>query len=69
MTIFISAAVALTICCALARLIHQNRLSARDGEWQSYRPSTYKMRRWRGKWEYRDMTSEEAEKHQQNNAV
>lgn len=41
----------------------------RDGAWHSYAPESYRVRRWHnGRWEYRDMTGEEAARHQEENA-
>ncbi|OKO67671.1 hypothetical protein AC629_42575 [Bradyrhizobium sp. NAS80.1] len=45
------------------------RRETRNSEWQTFAPATYKYRRFRnGKWEYKDMTPEEAERHQLDNA-
>lgn len=42
---------------------------ARNGEWHTYGSATYKYRRFKnGAWEYKDMTPEQAEQHQLDNA-
>ncbi|MET4721903.1 hypothetical protein ABIF63_006009 [Bradyrhizobium japonicum] len=69
MSNFIMFATVVAISGALGWWIYQAQLLTRDGEWHPYAPSTYRMRRWRGKWEYRDMTPEEAQQHQLDNAV
>lgn len=69
MEILIITTIAIAICCALGWLVRKSRALEKDGDWHAYAPSTYKMRRWRGKWEYRDMTPEEAAQHQLDNAV
>ncbi|MET3991686.1 hypothetical protein ABID65_003326 [Bradyrhizobium sp. S3.9.2] len=68
MSNFIIFAIVIAICGVLGWLIVRGRTLAHDGDWHPYRPATRKMRRWRGKWEYRDMTPEEATKHQEDSA-
>lgn len=56
------------IVLALVLWVLGGRYAARDGEWHPM--PGYRFRRWRnGKWEYKDMTHEEAEQHQLDKAL
>lgn len=70
MSVPIILTIAVVLSGGLGWLVIRTNSITRDGDWHSYEPSAYKLRRWHnGKWEYKDMTPEEARQHQLDNAL